>query len=397
MKIALVTTYPPMECAIGIYTQKLMRAMVAEWKEASVYIIGEDGAGVSSEPGIQSEPVYRRDEDYQDKIFHFAMSNQIDVVHFQHAPDLFGMDDRLPDLLAKLQAANIKTVVTLHTIYNRPLWRERFDRVVERDKRKLDDAEFHQRLAQHTDRIIVHQHQDTVDVLVSQGVASEKIAVIPHGTTEMETMDSRVAKRLLGIHEDAFVFLFFGFIHMQKNVHTAVSAFSRIAKKYPQARLVVAGKPWGGRFYNEWYVRYMKTQIRLTNKRRQIDIRDCYVSKHDVAAYFSAADVMLLPHWQKYGSASGVFHQTIGAQKPLIVANGPKFADGAQLLRDAGLSVLTPPPHRPSNWAAAMACLMDDPATYQKAATVLSDYAKDSLWPAVAEKHRKIYEALGGE
>jgi glycosyltransferase involved in cell wall biosynthesis len=394
MKVAFVTTYPPMECGIGIYVQKLARAMVAGNDDISVFIIGEKGAANRSESGITSQSVYSRNEDYGDKIFNVAVENKIELIHFQHAPDLFGMDNRLPDLLARLKKARIKTVVTLHTVYDRPNWRENIERLIWRDGKKLNDADFHRSIAQHADKLIVHQRKGSVDILLSQKIAAEKISVIAHGTTKMKLNNSRDSKLHLGLTEDSFIFLFLGFIHVQKNVHTVISAFLKIAHKYPNARLLVAGKPWGNRFYNRWYINYMKARVRLWGKGQQIFIRDGYVPSEDVTAYFSAADVLLLPHWQKYGSASGVFHQAIGSAKPVIVADGPKFSDGVELLKKADMGGLTPPPHKPAMWAQAMKLLMDDPELYKKAGTILSDYAENSLWPKVADSHQNIYRRL---
>ena len=64
-------------------------------------------------------------------------------------------------------------------------------------------------------------------------------------------------------------------------------------------------------------------------------IRDEYVAPDQVPFIYGASDVILLPHAQTYGSASGVFHQAIGASKPVLCAIGPKFVEAREALGDA--------------------------------------------------------------
>jgi glycosyltransferase involved in cell wall biosynthesis len=376
-----------MYCAIGIYSQKLARAMVGVQEDLEVRILGEVGTADATDGRIISRPVYRRDEEYQDKIVKAAVDAGVQLVHFQHAPDLLGDDHRLPQTLKKLHEAGIKTVVTLHTVYSGREWRRLLG--------KWSDSRFHQGLAEHADRLIVHHRRGMADSLEAQGIEPGKLVVIPHGTTEMPQADHAESLRHLGLPEDTFLFLFFGFIHIQKNIHTVVEAFSRIARDYPRARLVVAGMPWGKRWYNHLYSAAMKTRVRLAGRQGQIEIRDAYVAPGDVNAYFSAADVLLLPHWQKYGSASGVFHQAIGARKPIIMAPGPKFADGMQRL--AEFPELLASHSSPAQWAKAMRRLIEDDAFREKARHALSDYTDETLWPVVAGSHLKVYEELLGE
>ncbi|RJO65918.1 MAG: glycosyltransferase [Myxococcales bacterium] len=384
MRIALVTTYPPMQCSLGLYTRHLLRALAARDERFSAVVIGEDGAAAGEEKGITVRPTYSRREDYREKILNAAVEARAEVVHFQYATDLFARDERLPSLLEMLGRRGIRSVVTLHTVYA-DSWLFRFGP-------GRTPGWFHRELGRAADRLVVHHRAGMADLLVSQGVPSEKIAVIPHGTELMALPDPVESRRLLDLPETGVLFTFFGFIHVQKNVHTVVEAFARIARQTPQARLLVVGKPWDDRIYNRLYVQAMKARVRLTGLSRQIIIRDGYLPAELVPRVFAASDVLLLPHWQRYGSASGVFHQAIGAQKPIIVAKGPKFEDGLKRLES--MPLLTPEPLRISQWSKAMSALAADAGLRERAREILAEYAEQTTWARAAAAHAEVYEGL---
>ena len=384
MKTAFVSTYPPMRCGIGVYTQKLARAMVEAHPEMEVLVLGERGSANGREGRLESIEAYSRHGEYQSAIVRAAKERGVQLVHFQHAGDLLGFDRRLPETMRQLAAEGIPSVVTLHTVYGPRDWLTLTGR--------WSSRRFHSELGSAAQRIVVHHWKGMGDSLVGQGVAKERLVVIPHGTTAMSLPEASASKRLLGLPEDSFVFLFFGFIHVQKNVHTVVEAFTRVAKRHPRLRLVIAGMPFGGNWYNKFYMDAMRLRVKAAGLGERVLFRDEYVAPEQVNDHFAAADVVLLPHWQKYGSASGVFHQALGAGKPIIVARGPKFADGMERLE--ALPQLLADPLKPGQWARSMEALATDEGLRDASREALATYASETLWSAVARRHVETYEDI---
>ena len=384
LRLSLVSTYPPMPCGIGVYSQKLLRAVVAGDAGIAARVVAEAPTAASSEPGIDVRPVYGRRGDYRAKILEAVAEDRAQVVHFQHAPDLLGCDARLPSLLEELGRRGVRTVVTLHTVYD--------DGALQRLAPGMGPARFHRALGEAADRLIVHHRNGMADLLVAHGVPEAKIRVIPHGTELVPPRDPAESRRALGLPEEGVYFTFFGFIHVQKNVHTALAAFARIARRAESAHLLIAGKPFRDRPHNRAYLALMKARCAVAGLGRRVHFMDGYVPSELVPAVFGASDVLLLPHCQSYGSASGVFHQAIGAQKPIIVARGPKFEDG--LKRLAALPLLTPPPRSARRWAEAMLALSRDEGLRATARTILSEYAAETAWPNVAAATRGVYGEL---
>ena len=372
-----------MRCAIGIYTQKLGQALATSGAASPFVAAEDDGSGDVTSGPIDVRRVYRRDEDYRDAVFDAVMAAGCRTVHFQYAPDLFGEDERLPSLVAKLDRAGVRPLVTLHTVYGARLWR----RLV----RRPTTQSFHRALAEHA-QLVVHHSAGMESELLRQGISPRRISVIPHGTTVAEAAPLPSAREALGVPQDAFLFTFFGFIHRLKNVHTAVEGFLRAAPDMPRARLLVVGMPWGDRWYNHLYVGAIRARVALSSDRDRVEIRDEYVAPERVADVYAASDVILLPHRQSYGSASGVFHQAVGFRRPVLTAQGPKFVEARALFRD--LDELTVPAADAAAWARAMRRVYADESLREAARTAVEGFAQRTSWPVVADEHAALYRKL---
>ncbi|HEX4337951.1 MAG TPA: glycosyltransferase [Polyangiaceae bacterium] len=383
MRIGFVSTYPPMRCAIGIYTRKLGEALLEGGAELPFVAAEDDGVAVGSVGPLDVRRVYRRDTDYGDVVLEAARAAKCDVLHFQYAPDLFGEDARLPSIVKRLDEAGIRPLVTLHTVYGARAWR--------RFTRRPTTQSFHRALAEHA-QLVVHHSAGMESELLQQGIPQRKISVIPHGTGVAEAVPLPQARAALGIPEDVFLFTFFGFIHRYKNVHTAVEGFLRAAKDMPRARILVMGMPWGDRWYNHLYVGAIRARVALSSAKDRVDIRDEYVPPERVDDVYAASDVILLPHRQTYGSASGVFHQAVGFRRPVLAAKGPKFVEAKALF--SALDELIVDPADASAWARAMRRVYEDESLREAARSAVEDFAKRTSWPAVAAEHAALYGRL---
>jgi len=414
MRLALVTTYPPQRCGIGVYSQNLAGALCAAdpgmglliaaeggrcppGTAASPVGVGGEGApqGTAASPaGIEVVPAFKRSTDYVDGLVQALAERHVSIAHFQHAPDIFGEDDRILRALNQLGQIGIRTVVTLHTVNRGSRWRSVVSaRHVWRSLCPgLAAREFHRELGAAADAIVVHHREHMADRLEQHGVDPKRIAVIQHGTSQLQLPEKAAARTRLGLPKDALVFLFFGFIHVQKNVHTIVEAFARIARRAPSGFLVVAGNPWADRWYNRAYCAALKARIALGGLQRRVLFRQGYIPSEQVPDVFAASDVVLLPHWQRYGSASGVFHQAIGAGRPVLLARGPKFSEAINRL--AGVDGVCLPASSPAAWASAMLRMVDDPAFRGAASEAISAMARDTAWPNAAARHLAVYRGV---
>lgn len=376
MLVALVSTYPPQHCGIAAYTFALAEAL--KQCGAKPLVLGEEG----SEPtdGIACEPVFRRGGAYAGRLLEAVCRHVPDVVHVQHSPDIFGLSAEFLTFLEGCRKVGVPSVVTMHTVYNF------FSGLVER---KPQAPFFHRRLGCVADMIIVHQ-ENMAETLIRHGVERERVVVVPHGTPPIVQRDGSGIRKKLSIPERAFLLLFIGFVHVQKNIVVLIRMMPPLLEAVPDAVLVIAGEVAGNLWYNRLYLAAMKGLARTLGVSDQILFIQKFMPLSEMEELYAAADVVLLPHYQGYGSASGVSRQALAALRPVVCSDVPKFED----IKRCVSSEIVVPPGDPRRWAETVSRLLMDADFRDRIVRREKECAAAWSWLAVAKTHLNIYGAL---
>lgn len=164
-------------------------------------------------------------------------------------------------------------------------------------------------------RIIVHSDHIANVLATSRPRCVGKIAVVPHGHFDhyrSATDPSRAeARSRFGLMPHDMVLLFFGFIREYKGLDRLITAFSRVAPDKPELKLLIAGRP----ATSELARRY-KDQIGASGVSDRILFHDRFVPRDEVATYFAAADLTVLPYSSIYHS--GVVHLASTFASPVL-------------------------------------------------------------------------------
>ena len=145
----------------------------------------------------------------------------------------------------------------------------------------------------------------------------------PKGTSQS------VARKTLKIDPQKPLLLFFGLIRPYKGLDLLIKAFS----KMPQpASLSIVGE-----FYTD-KAPYLKL-IEENNLKEHIHLVDRFVSTEEIALYFSAADMVILPY--KNATQSGVLAQAYQYETPLLVTQQPGLAKVVQEDKTGEVSAAT--------------------------------------------------------
>lgn len=152
-----------------------------------------------------------------------------------------------------------------------------------------------------------------------------KIEVIPHG---VEVFDSKLAsqgdpllrtRRQLGLPNDKFILLCFGFLAWYKGSDLIIKMFAKLPKRIKENSLLILG---GGpnpnyankSFYNEYIERLkeeaQKNGILVTG----------FIPEEKIPLYFKASDVVLLPY-RTFMSASGPMSMALSFEKPFLISS----------------------------------------------------------------------------
>lgn len=122
-------------------------------------------------------------------------------------------------------------------------------------------------------------------------------------------MERNEACRKLGIAPNKRNILFFGLIREYKGLDILLEAFSSLDDSY---QLIIAGEPYGS------FEKYEKL-IESSPNRERIKLFTSYISDNEVPAFFSSADVCVLPY--RTATQSGISAISYHFGLPMITTN----------------------------------------------------------------------------
>ncbi len=361
MRIAFISTYPPIECGIGTYTQFLTDIM--EKTPNEVNIISQHGAY-----GPNVFPAYNQGETgIGKKIFEMTAKMTPDLVHIQHEFALYGESEGISvlDLIHRFRLAGTPVVATCHTVFAEPTHEQHYVMTA---------------MGHLLDGIIVHEKSHSDLLQAKYGLPAEKVHVVPHGAREMERVPD--AKKKLDL-EGKKIILVAGYFRPTKCFEKVVDAFPAILEKVPNARLVIAGKL--RRLLYSDYRSMLFRKIDASPARDHIEIFRGQFPQQTYDTILSAADVLVFPY--SIGAQSGVMAHAFTFGIPVVTSNLPAFR---RVLKesDAGRVAVSD-----DDYVTHITRILQD----ETLAGILSNngkkYVKECVsWRIVARKHLEIYQ-----
>jgi glycosyltransferase involved in cell wall biosynthesis len=201
--------------------------------------------------------------------------------------------------------------------------------VLPHEKRRLDELLARLTL-RHGDSFIVHSHRGEVQLramLPEARITRTELPACDFLTRCDLSQDS--AKRQLNLSEKK-VLLFFGFVRPYKGVEYVIRAMPQILEEV-DAHLLVVGEFWSP----ESDCRALVNRLALSSA---VTIVNRYVPNEEVAPYFTAADLVVLPYLD--ATQSAVIPMAYGFERPVITT---KVGGLGEAVKDGRTGFLVPP------------------------------------------------------
>jgi len=362
MRIAHVSTYPPIECGIGAYTYFLNKALQKLHNETFVVSqIGAQGKNVLPVFGRQSSSIAR-------DLFNVCDKITPDIIHIQHEYGLYGPHHgiQIVDFILRCRLVGVPVVTTLHTVY--PELRD-FEKILLRS------------IIFESNALIVHEDFQK-DTLVRHFGQAEKIHVIPHGVREVEPKTD--AKKKLGIESNK-VILLCGYFRPTKGFHKIVEWFPEMARRLDDALLVIAGKSRGLEYHD--YQREFFEAINQSPANDRIMVLRGQFPQHTFDTIISASDVVALPY--ELGAQSGIMTQCFAFGKPVVASDLPAFQKNLERC-EAGFCC------RGKEEYIDRICqiLMEDDLVKRFQRNMRQYIREKAGWSQIAQDHIKLYQSV---
>ena len=380
MNISYISTYPPIRCGIGAYTNFLSQALSRINKELRISIVTENGAKKIKAKLFETSPCFDRKEDYVQKISEAVARFCSDIVHIQHEFAVFNPHERFLNLLQELKKKT-KIVLTLHTVHTN----ETNDWNIE----AMSIEEYNFKMSHLVDAIIVHQ-VSMKEELVRQNVNGKLIHVIPHGTEILEQANKIEAMRKFELPESSKIILSFGFFGKLKGKELIVEALPEVLKKVPDAYVFFSG------YVRDWVQEDFETRKLYEEKAKQLGVSDHvifakrYIRDDEIDLVLDCSDVVVFPYFQEWYSGSGSLHLAMGAFKPIVVSKIPKFEEVPREISKE----LVFNPNDSSKLAKISIKLLVNNNFREIIIDKVKSYALTTSWDLIAKTHMQLYETL---
>ncbi len=129
---------------------------------------------------------------------------------------------------------------------------------------------------------------------------------------QANAIDINNLRQEFGFEGGSLVLLFFGYVRKYKGLDILIEAFPKILSQHPKAKLLIVGE-----FYDdpkEYFNLIKKLKIEV-----QVKVINQFVPNEEVAKYYQASDVVILPY--RSATQSGILNVAYGFNKPVIVTD----------------------------------------------------------------------------
>ncbi len=373
-KVVWISSYLPRACGIAYYSNDYINSIKEHArksnKKISVKIISHTDATKADYPIIDLS-----DRKWIDKVFNKIKRIKPYVVHIQHEYGLYETYDdenrKLLELLKKLKQANIPTVMTYHSIY---------------EKLEPPHKFFVNESLQLLSAGVFHEDYQKKALKKNIGWIPKNLYVLPHGSEPNLKFDKDKLKKDYGYY-DHFVVGAAGIADQRKGFRTLIRQWPKVVKKFPNAILSLEIKPHKAKetrnYINKVMAKIMKSKV---SKNIEIIVKD--YGKIEFLKKLASFDVLALPY--KSESQSGVLAHGLAASTPAIVTDIEGLGEE---IRNSEAGIAVPRKHRKRKFYKYIIKLLSSKKLRDKYQKNAAHYVKTvSGWNIIAKKTLKIYE-----
>jgi glycosyltransferase involved in cell wall biosynthesis len=381
LRVAMVSTYPPIHCGVGEYTKLLLTAMKGKSPNIELVVLAERGVGrayTDPDSGAHVVPAFQAGDpaSYDGVIEALQERGGVDVIHVQHEYGIFGRSNAILERLVEAREEKLARAVafTLHTVYH-PF------------AGNGAEIRFQDAVVSEADAVIVHSPPQEFEIHAQFGGYPSNLARIPHGTAVnpyLSTPRAILASRL-GLPKEVlgkFVVSLLGFLRPDKGLDTLLEALEMVHRGERLAVIV------GGEVRDE----RLAEKLRDASEEGLVFIPR-YLSTEEILMLAALSDAIVLPYRDPPGkyAVSGILHLSMGSLKPIVGSNVPRLSE---------LYTLAPRLvfHAGDSWELAekLRGLLDQ-ERYEFTvayASPLYAYAVRTSWPRMAGRHLRLYARI---
>lgn len=373
--VALISPFPGLGerhagwTGVASYSANLAEALGDAGARVTVLASEEQGLPTVARSGsLEVRRVWRRGPSALPAAAAAARATGAGTVHLQHELFLYGGPSAVPGVVPALAAlSGRRAVVTMHHVVDPADVDASFTAThnvpAPAPVARVGVSTLQRTIRAFADAVVVHEPSFAAVVPGAE--------VVPHGIEVVtDALDRESARAALGLDPDRLLVLCFGFLAPYKGLEAAIGA-ARLAGE--PVELVIAG---GAHPRLPGYADRLRStapeNVRFTG----------FVPDEDVARWFRAADVALLPYPRPFAS-SGPLALALAHGTPVLMSDALTRTTGAPGALSVGAD--------PAAIAARLGALARSEAERDRLRIAAARLAAGRTWPEVARRHLELY------
>ncbi|SNQ62115.1 glycosyltransferase family 4 protein [Candidatus Methanoperedens nitratireducens] len=251
--------------------------------------------------------------------------------------------------------------------------------------RKIDYLEYNSKLlCRKSDRLIAVSNYTAKSVTAEYGIQPDKLSIIPNAVDINRfnpDIDGTEIRKKLGIAAEK-VILFVGRLDFQKGIEYLISAFSKIVKEFPEAKLIVVGD---GPLKNN-----VRAAINESGLSKSVFLMG-RTDTDDLPKIYAACDLFVVPSLMEgFGI---VYLEAMASGKACIGANIGGVEDA---IVDGHTGLLVPPADSDSIYCAIKKLLSDEDTLARFGKEGRKRVLENFTWKKVAAQTLEVYNKASG-
>ncbi len=368
--VAHISTYPPRECGIAVYTKDLVESLVFSRFTHIVLALDYNKPRYKYSCPVSFIINAVSPSDYTDAA-EFLNKSPTSVVSLQHEYGIFGGD--WGRYILRLSTSLEKPLITtFHTVLRRP---------------PPLAKEILTELASASKYVIVTLRKAARLITNVYDVPQSKVRVIQHGAPLVGQRDPSAEKIQLGL-SGRWIISTVGFVSPAKSIEYGIRALRTLVKEYPNIIYIVVGEthPVLKQYEGEAYRKKLEDLVRDLALTQHVTFVNRFVSEDELAMYLNVADVYIAPHVSRDQVSSGSLTRAIASGKAIVASPTPfaketlspkralfcEFDDAKSIARQV---------HR----------ILSNPSLKQRLESRAKQYGRRIGWQQAAEKYAKLF------
>lgn len=371
-KVVWISSYLPRSCGIAYYSEDYITALKEyakkHRKNLSIKIIAHTDANQADYPVINI-----KNKKWHHKVLEVIKKEKPDIVHIQHEYGLYETyhdgNERVIELIKMIKKEGFPVVMTYHSVYEK--LEKPFARFVSESLKELDGGILH----------CDYQRKALKDNIKWQ---PKNVYILPHGSEENIKFDKKEIREEYGYEKGELIVGSTGLASKRKGYRKLIRQWSKVIKKFPNAKLSLEIKPESVRetkiYINKVLKEIMKSPV---SKSIEFTVKD--YSKEEFYKRLASFDVLVLAY--KSESQSGVLAHGFSVGVPAVVTDIEGL--GAEI-RNSNSGI--PVKNRNEYYKAIIKMLSSKRLRDRYSKNALNYVKKVNGWSIIAKKTFGIYD-----